>query len=158
MSMRVFTALLLATTAVTAVSCSLSDTFTADHTLVTCTENIPAACGANAHCTLESDQYLEGTFPGSNTFIVTTNGPATINFQLLLTAEKSSGTDLSLLVYEPNCSDQYSFDTNGRDIFGLLDSQGVLTIPITVQLPGDHWVGFDSDAFCNYDLLYSISQ
>lgn len=134
--------------------CGDTSTFALGRQLDVCEENLPTACGVSARCALGSDAYLAGSFPGSRRFVVTTEGTATIQFQVLLTDEQAPGTDLELVVHEPSCGERTSFSSGGRDLFGLTGSDGVLEIPMKVVHGGDHLVELSADAFCSYALKW----
>jgi len=127
--------------------------FTSGHDPNPCNQNIPAACGDMGHCVLQSDQYLQGSFPGSQTFIVRTTQPETVTFQFTFTNRETPGTGLTLTSTEPDCSQQSSYTSMG-DLFELAGSSGVISFPIQMIEAGDHLVQFQSDAYCNYEMLY----
>jgi hypothetical protein len=118
-----------------------------------CSEDIPAACGGMAHCVLDSDQYLQGSFPGSQSFIVRTQNPQTVTFSFTFDNRETPGTGLQLTSTEPDCSEQSSYTSMG-DLFELAGSSGVISFPIQMIEAGDHLVHFQSDAYCNYEMLY----
>jgi hypothetical protein len=127
--------------------------FTSSHDPNTCTEDIPAACGGMGHCVLQSNQYLSGSFPGAQTFIIRTDQPRSVTFQFTFTNRETPGTGLSLTSTEPDCSEQSSYTSMG-DLFELAGASGVISFPIQMIEAGDHLVQFHSDAYCNYEMLY----
>ncbi len=118
-----------------------------------CNENIPAACGGMGHCVLDGDQYLQGSFPGSQTFIVRTDHPQTVTFSFTFENRETPGTGLQLTSTEPDCSQQSSYTSQG-DLFEQAGASGVISFPIQMIEAGDHLVHFQSDAYCNYEMLY----
>jgi hypothetical protein len=133
---------------------ALSCQFTQGNSLNECTDTIPAACGDTAHCVLESDQYLQGFFPGSQTFIVRTTQTVDVTFSFVFTNRVSPGTaGLSLTSTEPDCSQQSSYTSEG-DLFQLAGASGIVSFPIHMATPGDHLVVFSSDAYCSYQVKY----
>ena len=137
--------------------CDDTSTFTIGLSEVACEQSIPTACDKAARCTVDTDHYLSGDLPGSQRFIVRTEGVATIKFEVLLTNERTPGSQFLLTVYEPNCADEQTYDSGGRNIFGLADVNGELDIPLSVMLGGDHLVEFTSDAYCAYTLKIEIA-
>jgi len=127
--------------------------FTSGHDPNACTSNIPAACGGMGHCVLGSDQYLSGSFPGAQTFIVRADHPQTFTFQFTFTNRLTPGTGLSLTSTEPDCSQQSSYQSRG-DLFELAGDTGVISFPIQMVEAGDHLVSFQSDAYCSYEVFY----
>jgi hypothetical protein len=118
-----------------------------------CNDTIPAACGQTAHCVLDSDQFLQGELPATQTFIVRTTGPKTVTFSFTFDDREAAGTGLTLTSTEPDCSQQSSYSSQG-DLFELAGSSGVLSFPIQMTETGDHLVQFKSDAYCSYQLSY----
>jgi len=132
---------------------ALSCQFTSGASQNQCQDSIPAACGNIAHCVLDGSQYLEGQFPGSQSFVVRTAGPQVVTFSFTFQNRVSAGTGLSLTSTEPDCSQQSAYTSQG-DLFEAAGAGGVLSFPIRMTLPGDHLVQFNSDAYCSYDLRY----
>ena len=126
---------------------------TAGDSLNQCTETIPSACGEEGHCTLASDQYLQGQFPSTQIFIIHTATPALVPFSFEFTNRISAGTTLSLTSTEPDCSGESSYTSPG-DLFQTAGPSGVLSFPITMMQAGDHLIQFSSDAYCSYALAY----
>jgi hypothetical protein len=118
-----------------------------------CNETIPAPCGNIGHCVLDSDDYLQGTFPGMQTFVIRIAAPAMVTFSFQFTNRISAGTTLALTSTEPDCS-QTSTYMNPGDIFKLAGAAGILSFPITMTEVGDHLIQFNSDAYCSYQLSY----
>jgi hypothetical protein len=118
-----------------------------------CNENVPGACGDTAHCVLDSDQYLSGQFPGSQSFIVRTQLPQTVTFSFVFDDRVAAGTGLTLTSTEPDCSATSTYASQG-DLFELAGPSGVLSFPIRMSEAGDHLVQFNSDAYCSYELRY----
>ena len=134
------------------LGCGDQSTFALGRELDACASNLPTACGLAARCVLDEAHYLDGHFPSARRFIARTDGEATLRFGLLLSDEQAPGTELQFIVHEPTCSDRYSWDSNGQDLFRLTGSDGVLVVPIDVHRAGDHLVEFVSDAYCSYAL------
>lgn len=137
-------------------ACGDGSLLTQGRTLDVCQTNLPPACGAAPRCVLTDGTYLTGQFPGGRAFIARTNGPATLKIQILLSNEKSAGTELLVKVHEANCSDVYTWDSAGRDLFRVADQDGVLIIPIKVEKMGDHPIELVGDAYCNYELVVEV--
>ena len=127
--------------------------FTSGANLNVCQDSIPAPCGAVAHCVMGQSDYVQGSFPGSQTLIIRTSVPKTITFQFVFTDREAAGTGLTLTSTEPDCSEQFSYTSQG-DLFELGGPDGVLSFPIQMTTAGDHLVQFQSDAYCNYEMRY----
>jgi len=132
---------------------TLSCGVTAGDSVNPCDDDIPAACGETGHCVLDGDQYLTGQFPGSQSFIVRTQGPQVVTFSFTFDNRVSAGTGLTLTSTEPDCSGNSTYASQG-DLFEDSGSSGVLSFPISMTEAGDHLVQFSSDAYCSYDLVY----
>ena len=146
----------LATTLL-ALSLVMSCGVTAGDSQNVCTQDIPAPCGAIAHCVLADDQYLQGTFPGSQTFVINTEEPEMVVFSFEFTNRISAGTTLTLTSAEPDCCEQSTYMSSG-DIFQLAGPSGILSFPITMTQAGDHLVQFNSDSYCSYQLSYQATS
>jgi hypothetical protein len=137
--------------------CADNSTFAIGLDPLVCEASIPTACNTAARCSLDSSHYISGMLPGSQKFIVRTDGVAQLKFEVLLADQRSPGSVLSLTVHESNCSAAYNWDNGGRDIFRIADVNGVVTIPISVMKGGDHLVEMVSDAYCSYTLKVDIA-
>ena len=140
-------------TALVSLPLALSCGFSSGTSLNPCADTVPAACGDTAHCVLDDSQYLHGSFPGAQSFIVRTTGPRTVSFSFVFENRVSPGTVLTLTSTEPDCSEQYSYASQG-DLFELAGASGVLSFPIQMTNAGDHLVQFQADAYCSYELRY----
>lgn len=127
--------------------------FTSGATLNVCNETIPSACGSMAHCVLDGDQFLQGSFPGAQAFIVRTTTPKTVTFSFVFTDRTAAGTGLTLTSTESDCSGESSYSSQG-DLFELSGAGGVLSFNIDMTTAGDHLVQFHSDAYCSYEMRY----
>lgn len=127
-----------------------AQTFTIGLDLEPCEANLPTACGAVAHCVLDTGHYLAGEFPSSRRFIIRTDGEASFELQFLLFDERTPGTELRVVVHEPSCGERYIYDSGGKDLFRLTGSDGVLRVPFHVIHRGDHLVELVADAYASY--------
>jgi hypothetical protein len=123
---------------------------------IACNETIPAPCGEIAHCVLDDDEFLQGTFPGSQIFVIRTTEPQQVIFSFEFSNRISAGTTLILTSTEPDCSQQSTY-MNPSDIFQLAGASGVLSFPITMTEVGDHLIQFSSDSYCSYQLSYQVN-
>ena len=135
------------------ISCGVTGT----DSLNTCQESFPAPCGSIAHCVLADNEYLQGTFPGSQIFVIRTTTPTRLTFSFEFTNRISAGTTLTLSSAEPDCSER-SVYTSQSDIFMLAGASGILSFPLTMAEAGDHLIQFNSDAYCSYQLVYQQAQ
>ena len=126
---------------------------TAGETVNPCQENFPAPCGTIAHCVLTNNEFLQGSFPGSQIFVIRTTAPEHVTFSFDFTNRISAGTTLTLSSTEPDCSERSTY-MNTSDIFQAAGGSGILSFPITMTEPGDHLIQFSSDAYCSYQLVY----
>jgi hypothetical protein len=138
------------------VACEDPTLFTSGSSEISCHDTIPSVCGKTAHCVIDGNHYLKGTFPGAEQFVVRTTGAETLTFEFLLDDRMSSGTMLKLTSTEPDCALQTTYNSAdmSRDIFQLAGASGILSFPIRIEMPGDHLVEFSSDAYCSYVMKY----
>ena len=139
------------------VGCGGGDSvLTFDKTLDPCEEDLPPACGTAPRCLLNASHYVNGKFPGGRQFVVHTKGAAKLNIQIQLTQQRSPGTDLVVKVFESDCSNTYSWDSAGRDLFRIADQDGIIIIPIDVSREGDHPITLTTDAYSGYTLAVEV--
>jgi len=127
-------------------------TFTVGLDREPCEANLPTACGAVAHCVLDSEHYLDGEFPSARRFIIRTDGEASFELQFLIFDQRTPGTELLVIVHEPSCGERYTWDSGGKDLFRMTGSDGVLRVPFHVVQRGDHLVEITADAYASYAL------
>ncbi|MGB8294825.1 MAG: hypothetical protein WCG85_05310 [Polyangia bacterium] len=139
-------------------ACSDESFFTMGRDPMVCEDSIPTACGTTARCVLDTGHYLTGDFPSARRFIVHTMAEADLNFEIYLDNRHAPGTSLRLQVSEPSCDEKELFDSAGADIFQEAGEDGIIPMPIHVELPGDHLVELSSDAYCSYVLRFSLQQ
>jgi hypothetical protein len=118
-----------------------------------CMTSVPAPCGDIANCVLDSDQYLSGQFPSTQTFVLHTDNAQLVTFSFQFDDRVSAGSGLTLTSTEPDCNEQQSYTSTG-DLFEDAGASGILSFTLTLTQPGDHLVTFTSDAYCSYELTY----
>jgi hypothetical protein len=136
-----------------ALGCSDNSTFTLGRNQELCVTTVPTACGIPARCVIDDTVYIQGTLPGSQAFIVRTDGEIMLNFHILLTDRLAPGTVLRLVANEPTCGQHSTYDSEGTNLFQLTGEDGALPIPLEVHQAGDHLVELSSDAYCDYSLI-----
>jgi hypothetical protein len=130
-------------------------------------DRIPDACGSNwpvcqtfAGCRLDDGTFVQGSLPGTRKFIVHTNGPATIEVDMLVENAQAEGTKANLTFFEPACAQQYLVQTDGQSFFA--ESQNEAGTPFSrshdVSNAGDHLVLLDCDATATYLLKVSVTE
>ena len=137
-------------------ACDNQSFFTLGRDRMACEDSIPTACGSTARCVLDTGHYLDGNFPSGRRFIVRTTGEADLKFEIYLDARHAPGTSLRLQVSEPSCNEKVTYDSAGTDIFQDAGADGILEIPLHTVRPGDHLAELSSDAYCSYDLRFSM--
>jgi hypothetical protein len=124
--------------------------------LDTCDLEVPV-CNTTAGCKMtEEESYLEGDFPGVRTFIVPTEGEATIRISLYWREQLGPGADTEFIWHEPACVDSFRFESQGRDIFADSNEQGIFVQEKKVFREGEHLIEVRSDATASYLLRTDV--
>ena len=119
-------------------------------TLTDCLDEIPV-CNTTGGCRMvEEESYLEGRFPGQRTFIVPTEGEATIRVKIFWRTRLGPGSDTEIVWFEPACVDDFNFESQGADIFRDTNDQGIFQKDQKVFRAGDHLIEVRSDAVAEY--------
>jgi hypothetical protein len=130
--------------------------FVGPRVLDTCDLEVPV-CNTTAGCKLvEEQRYLEGEFPGQRSWIVPTDGEATIRLSILWRTQLGPGADTEILWHEPACVDTYRFESQGRDVFADSNAQGVFIKEQKVFREGEHLIELRSDATAEYVLRTDV--
>ena len=130
--------------------------FVGPRTLDTCDLEIPV-CNTTAGCKLvEEDRFLEGEFPGQRSFIVPTEGEATIRVSLYWRTQLGPGADTEIIWHEPACVDAFRFESQGADVFADSNKQGIFVQEQKVFREGEHLIEIRSDATAEYLLRTDV--
>jgi hypothetical protein len=122
----------------------------------TCDLELPV-CNTTAGCKLvEENGYLEGEFPGQRSWIVPTDGEATIRVAILWRTQLGPGADTEILWHEPACVDTYRYESQGRDVFADSNAQGIFVQEQKVFREGEHLIELRSDATAEYVLRTEV--
>ncbi len=121
-----------------------------------CDDEIPI-CNTTAGCKLvEEENYLEGSFPGQQFLVVPTAGPAIIRVKILWRTRVGPGADTEIQWFEPACVEEYSYESQGADIFADTNDRGIFQKEQKVFRAGDHLVVIRSDATADYLLRTEV--
>jgi hypothetical protein len=116
-----------------------------------CMANAPV-CQTTAGCVMDETKYIEGHFPGFINFIVNTTANATIVVRIFFETRGHPGEDTEIIWYEPGCSEAYSYESAGVDIFEIAGEDRVFEQEQTVLQEGSHLVDVYSDSTTHYYL------
>jgi hypothetical protein len=133
------------------------DNFTDGRSQVACTSTVPV-CSTTAGCVLDGTNYAAGNFAQGATqrVIVRTTVPSEIDVSLFFVTESSPGTDTEVTWYEVGCTDRFSVDSNGVDVFASAGPDRVWLSKQQVFTDGDHLVEVFSDAQADYLLKVDV--
>lgn len=130
--------------------------FIGTSSLVMCDDEIPV-CNDSAGCKLvEEESHLEGHFPGQRTFIVPSEGEAVVRVKIFWRTRQGPGADTEIIWFEPACVDDYSYESQGADVFADSNPQGIFVKEQRVFRAGDHLVKVSSDATAEYLLRTEV--
>lgn len=110
-----------------------------------CAQVIPACPGLFAGCTLDSSRYAEVSFPGQFRFIVRAGVRDRIGVLIYLRTQIDAGLETQIYWNEPGCSEVYTYDSAGRNIFNEADETHVIFEEETVNEEGEHLIEIFSD-------------
>lgn len=120
-----------------------------------CMDNVPL-CQTTAGCSMDDTKYVEGNFPGFVNFAVTTSADATIVVRLFLKTQGHPGENTEINWYEPGCSESYTYESMGADVFAVAGADRVFEQEQQVSQEGLHLVEIYSDATTNYYLRVEL--
>ncbi len=133
-------------------------TFTSGRIETLCNDSIPV-CSVMAGCTLGTDQYLKGEFPGGQHTIVRTDvDEARLVARFLLSDQVFPGTEFLVRAYDTGCADFDEGLTNDRNLFELAGADGILEYHVDVVGRGDHLVEFFSDMAAGFLFAVDIEE
>ncbi len=119
--------------------------FIAGRGYVTCLESLPACPGQSAACVLDGDSYTEKPFPGVFSFLVEAPAGAEIEVQIYLKEQRDAGLSTLIFWNEPGCSDVYTYDSRGEDLFLEAEETKVIERREKIHEGGEHLVEINSD-------------
>jgi hypothetical protein len=127
------------------------DAFTQGRGYHPCFEVIPSCPGQYAACVLDDDNYTYADFPGSISFVTSADPEVEIEVMMYLTDQRDAG--ISTLIYwnEPGCTDVYSYDSAGRNLFQDANDH-IIRERKTVRHGGEHLIEIISDMQAHVDL------
>lgn len=129
--------------------------FTLGLDLERCDGTFPV-CQTTAGCAMSTSRYLEGSFPGTREFIVSTPEDSIITVEIYFKTQRATGFDTEILWHEPGCFDTYQYLSEGVDIFEEAGPSRILSKSQQVFLPGDHLIEVRSDALADYALRIDV--
>ena len=126
---------------------SAQDVFEQGRGLAACDQVIPACPGLYAACVLDVDNFARTNFPGALRFMTTADPEVEIEVALYLHDQRDAGVSTQIYWNEPACTDVYSFDSGGRNLFEEA-SDHVLREKMKVHQGGDHLIEIITDMQC----------
>lgn len=130
----------------TLIACGSGDYIIAGRSQDPCLEEIPACPQTGfAECILDPRRYTERAFPGIFNFLVEVDANTEIEVVLLLAEQRDAGLQTQITWNEPGCSDSYSYESEGADLFAEARDTGLLMRKKEVLEDGEHLIEIDSD-------------
>jgi hypothetical protein len=136
--------LLVAATALGACNPSSEADFTSGRGFNPCQQVIPACSGQYAGCVLDDQGYTRAIFPGSVRFMTPADPETDIEVRVFLSVQRDAGVSTQVYWTEPACSDIYTYDSEGRNLFQDA-ADHVLRFRHSVHEGGDHLVEIVTD-------------
>lgn len=143
---------------VTACDPTSEKAFTIGKSLVPCVQNIPACAGLFATCELNSTTYAQQRFPDDSPFrfMVSALPRETIEVVLFFVGQSDAGLDTRIFWYEPGCSDVYTYESDGENLFAEAEETGAISRKETVFEGGDHLLEIFSDMQALVDITVNV--
>lgn len=123
-----------------------------------CTGAVPA-CGVQAGCVLDRDEYYQGAFPGGKYFIVRTETErAVLDTRVLLVDGTFPGNLFYVRAYDVGCGGFDEGRGEDRNLFDLAGDDGILEYGLEVTGKGDHLVEVFSDMTSTFYLTTDVDE
>ena len=111
-------------------------------------------CDMPAGCVLDKKHYIRSGFPGSKSFVATTEAnDVTLDIKLYIATMEAPGTELFIRAYEPDCTlniDKSQKHLEDVDIFKKAGDDRILQFELEAQQSGEHLIEIYSDATADY--------
>jgi hypothetical protein len=120
------------------------DNFLSGRGLSPCNQVIPACPGLWASCVLDVDNYARTTFPGAMRFMTRADPEVEIEVAMYLMDQRDAGVSTQIYWNEPSCSDVYTYDSGGANLFEDATDH-VLRKRMKVHQGGDHLIEIITD-------------
>ena len=121
-----------------------------------CNQAIPV-CNTQAQCTLHSENFYEGEFPGGLRFIVRSEAERnTLITRFLLDDMIFPGTEMLVHVKTPDCGDHDEAHVQNRDLFDLAGDDRVIEHHLDLPGRGDHLLEVFSDMSASYQMTTTV--
>jgi len=133
------------------------DNFLQGRGLNPCIESIPACPNLYASCTLDVDSYARTTFPGAIRFMTPADPEVEIEVALYLMDQRDAGVSTQIYWNEPSCSDVYTYDSGGANLFEEAADQ-VVRKRMRVHQGGDHLVEIVTDMQAVSDVAVNLIE
>jgi len=135
----------------TAAGCTSAEgNFTSGLTDDPCNRALPA-CNGVVGCTLTNQSYTNGKFPGTQSFLVQTSGPSTVEVHFFLENPSSTGSETYITWYESGCTSSFETPVTGKVFVNEAEAaDGEFVRSQQLSAPGDHLVTVQSDAVTDY--------
>jgi len=137
---------------------SAEDSFTSGRIENLCSGAIPI-CGDVAGCVLNTDQYLNGEFPGDQVVVVRSEiDRARLVARFLLSQEMYPGMLLSVRACSIGCAQCDEKVIKDKNLFDEAGDDGILEYHLTIEGRGDHKVEFFSDMAAAYYFTVELEE
>jgi hypothetical protein len=118
--------------------------FTAGRGFNPCEQVIPTCSGQYAGCVLDDQGYTRAIFPGAVRFLTPADPETEIEVRIYLSVQKDAGVETLVYWTEPSCSDVYTYDSQGLNLFAQA-ADHVIRFRHSVHEGGDHLVEVVTD-------------
>jgi hypothetical protein len=123
--------------------------FTGSRTETNCSQSY-AICDAPAECILDTEHYIEWTFPGTHRFVIENTVPDTqVELRLFFVNVTSQGTEFLVQLRQPDCTidtETGKFHLEGVEIETEVREDHGLSFALDLPHTGEHLVEMYTDA------------
>ena len=135
---------------------SPEDEFTEGRLENLCAGTVPV-CNVRAGCVLSDDDFVRGTFPGAQRYIVATDRPdQRVEVRLFFTSQRFPGTELLVQLSEPGCGRAEQTRLVDIDFFARAGDDGILDFSFDAPEKGDHLLEVFSDMSAGWLLTVDV--
>ena len=122
-----------------------------------CLEIIPACPGQYAACVLDEGNYTYADFPGDVSVMASANPEVEIEVLMYLSDQRDAGVSTLIYWNEPGCSDVYTYDSAGVNLFEDTPDHIIRERHIVHQ-GGQHLIEIISDMQAHVDLAIRLIE
>ena len=141
------------------LSCiSNEESFTHGRLEKLCEASLPI-CNTRVTCTLDTESYLKGAFPGAERAMIYTPHPlTTVTIHFLINEQIYPGTEMLVRAHQIGCVEISEERLENVDIFTRAGDDKILSFSFDLEGRGDHLIEWFADATARYSVAIDFKQ